>query len=438
MKKRNLLSPVLVVTLATFAMASVSVTAPANNSTVSPTVQYVATATTNCSKGVSAIGIYTAPGQRAYSVAGAKLNTLLTLNPGSYNTVVQAWDNCGGSSSTPVKITVGGSSQNGVHISAPANLSNVSSPVNFVASATTSCSKGVSGWGIYTGPGQLAYRTLGSSLNAKVALPSGTHSITVQEWDHCGGTSKAPLTITVGSGNPGANTFADLHLKGGWQGYALLPTSYAICASCSPNGPQATWSRATGVSSPSVSGNSAKHNIGGQTQYADILWNNHLIGDFSSQGIHDYNHAIIPNVHNFVYDVYFFGDNLPLSQALEFDINQFFGGQGFIWGHECRIAGGHEWDIWDNANSHWIKTGIPCNPINNAWNHLVIKVQRTASNQLLFQSITLNGSTATLNHLEPSGNGHNWYGITVNYQQDGNVRQQPYSIWLDKFNFTYW
>jgi hypothetical protein len=68
----------------------------------------------------------------------------------------------------------------------------------------------------------------------------------------------------------------------------------------------------------------------------------------------------------------------------------------------------------------------------------VIKVQRTASNQLLFQSITLNASTATLNHLEPSGNGHNWYGITVNYQQDGNVRQQPYSIWLDKFNFTYW
>ena len=55
MKKRNLLSPVLVVTLATFATASVTVTAPANNSTVSPTVQYVATATTNCSKGVSAI-----------------------------------------------------------------------------------------------------------------------------------------------------------------------------------------------------------------------------------------------------------------------------------------------------------------------------------------------------------------------------------------------
>jgi putative component of toxin-antitoxin plasmid stabilization module len=437
MKKRNLFPLMLVVTFAMSALAGVTVTAPANNSTVSPTVQYIATATTSCSKGVSAIGIYTAPGQRVYSVSGAKLNTLLTLNPGIYNTVVQAWDHCGGSSTAPIKITVGGSTQRGVHISAPANLSNVSSPVNFVASATTSCSKGVSGMGIYTGPGQLAYHARGSSLNTSLSLAAGTYSITVQEWDHCGGTSKAPLTITVGSGRPGSNTIADLHLKGGWQGYALLPTSYAICASCNPNGPQATWSRFTGVSSPSVSGNSAKHNIGGQTQYADILWNNHLIGDFSSQGIHDYNHAIIPNVHNFVYDVYFFGDNLPLSQALEFDINQFFGGQGFIWGHECRIAGGHEWDIWDNVKQHWIPTGIACNPINNAWNHLIIKVQRTSSNQLLFQSITLNGSTATLNHLENPGNGHNWYGITVNYQQDGNVRQQPYAIWLDRFNFTY-
>ena len=438
MKKYYLLPLFLIASLATPSFAGVAVTAPANNSTVSPTVQYIATATSSCSKGVSAIGIYTAPGQRAFTAPGAHLNTLLTLNPGIYNTVVQAWDNCGGSSSTPVKITVGGSPQRGVNISSPANLTTVSSPVKFVASATTACSKGVSGMGIYTAPGKLAYHANGSSLNTSLSLPSGTHSIVIQEWDHCGGSAKAPLTITVGSGNPGNNTFTNLHVKNGWQGYALLPTSYAICTTCSPNGPQATWSRTVGVSSPSLSGNSARHDIGGKTQYADILWNNHLIGDFSSQGIPDYNKVIVPNVHNFVYDVYFFGDNLPLSQALEFDINQFFGGKGHIWGHECRIAGGHEWDIWDNVNTRWIKTGIPCNPINNAWNHLVLKVQRTASGQLLYQSITLNGNTATLNHLENPGNGHNWYGITANYQQDGNVRQQPYSIWLDKFNFTYW
>src|SRR5437879_13549014 len=66
-------------------------TAPANNSTVGASVQFVATATTSCSKGVSAMGIYTAPGVRAYVVIGASLNTTLNLNSGTYGTVVQEW-----------------------------------------------------------------------------------------------------------------------------------------------------------------------------------------------------------------------------------------------------------------------------------------------------------------------------------------------------------
>lgn len=290
--------------------------------------------------------------------------------------------------------------------------------------------------GIYTAPGVLAYVVNGASLNTNLNLGSGTYNTAVQEWDNCGGASKTPVTITVNSGPSNKKTFSNLHLSGGWTGYALLPTSYNICSSCSPNGPQETWSRWTGVSSPSVSGNSAQHNIGGQTHYADVLWNNHLIGDFSSQGLPDTSHTIVPNVHNFTYDVYFYANNIALSQALEFDINQFFGGKSFIWGHECRIAGGHQWDVWDNPAQHWHATGIPCNPI-NGWNHLVIQVQRTSSNQLLFQSITLNGVTSNVN-FTTNPTSTSWYGITVNYQQDGNSTQQSYSIWLDKFNFTYW
>jgi hypothetical protein len=37
-----------------------------------------------------------------------------------------------------------------------------------------------------------------------------------------------------------------------------------------------------------------------------------------------------------------------------------------------------------------------------------------------------------------SPTGTNWYGVTINYQQDGNKKQTPYSIWLDKLNFSYW
>jgi hypothetical protein len=295
--------------------------------------------------------------------------------------------------------------------------------------------------GIYTAPGKLVYTVSGAKLNHAITLNANTtYYTTVQEWDNCGSSSWANITVHVGSGSTSpttsGKTFANLHAKSGWTGYGLLPTSYAICSSCTPGGPRVTWARYTGVSSPALSGSSTQHKIGGTTQYADVLWNNHLIGDFSSQGLPDTSKTLVPSLHNFTYDVWFYANNIAASQALEFDINQFFGGKSFIWGHECRIGGGHQWDVWDNPNQRWHATGIPCNPV-NGWNHLVIQVQRTTSNTLLFKSITLNGKTANTNYTSyPTKT--SWYGVTINYQQDGNYAQKAYSIWLDKLNFSYW
>ena len=422
-------------TLATSAFAGVTVTSPSNNSTVSSPVHYVATASTSCSKGVSAMGIYTAPYVLAYSVNGASLDTNLTLSPGTYNTTVQEWDNCGSSSTTPITITVS-SGGSGVYVTKPTNNSTVTSPVNFVATATSSCSKGVASMGIYTAPFVLAYSVNGASLNTSLTLSAGTYNTVVQEWDNCGGSASTPITITVSGGS--GSTFSNLHAGVGWTGYALLPPGYGICSTCKSSGPQVTWAMTQKIASPSVSGSSTKFDIGGTTDYADVLYNNHLIGDFSSQGMPDTGHTLVPTLHNFTYDVYFYGTNLELSQALEFDINQFFNGPGYIWGHECRIAGGHEWDTWDNVGKKWVDTGVACNPLSNSWNHLVIQVQRTSSNQLLFQSITLNGVTNTLNITRPPGTAVGWYGITINWQYDGNSKQNAYSVYLDKLNFTYY
>jgi len=52
------------------------------------------------------MGIYTAPGVLAYVQNGAALDTLLPLAAGTYNTVVQAWDKCGGALKAPATITV--------------------------------------------------------------------------------------------------------------------------------------------------------------------------------------------------------------------------------------------------------------------------------------------------------------------------------------------
>ncbi|MGA9393557.1 MAG: hypothetical protein WBV69_24210 [Candidatus Sulfotelmatobacter sp.] len=322
----------------------------------------------------------------------------------------------------------------GVSVSSPANNSTVQGSVNFVASADTSCSKGVASMGIYTAPYQLAYTGGGSNLNHSLALASGTYNTTIVAWDNCGGASTAAIKVSVTAGS-GGNSFSNLQHSGGWSGYGQGPPNFVDC-SPSPCDGVSYW-MGQGINSPSLSGVASEFAIGGSTPYMDALWNNHLIGDLSSQGMPDPNHTIVPNLHNFTYDVYFWGSNLGLAQALEFDINQFFNNMGFIWGHECRIAGGNEWDVWDNQSAHWIPTGIPCHPNNNAWNHLTIKVQRTSNNQLTYQSITLNGVTSNLNWTYNPGSAPGWYGVTVNYQMDGNYKQNAYDVYLDKLTFTY-
>jgi hypothetical protein len=372
------------------------------------------------------MGIYTAPGVLAYSSGGASLNTNLALNPGTYNTVVEEWDNCGGAATSPITITVG--SQSAVDITSPTNNSIVGSPVNFAATATSSCAKGVESMGIYTAPGQLAYVAAGSSLNTNLSLSPGVYNAVVAEWDKCGGAATSQVTISV------ENSFDELQSDSGWTGYGQGPPNFIDCTKC---GPQISWTMTQGIQSPSLSGSATEFSIGGTGPYWDALFNNHLIGDQSSQGLPDPNHKLVSALHNFTYDVYFYGTSLNSSQALEFDINQFFDNMGFIWGHECRIAGGNEWDIWDNLNQRWMPTGINCNPKNNSWNHLTIQAQRTSSNQLLYQSITLNGVTNTLNQTYSPGSVPGWWGVTVNYQMDGNYVQAPYSIFLDNLTFLY-
>src|ERR1700680_3619808 len=184
-----------------FASAWVGVSTPTSGSTVSSPVHIVASSTSTCSKGVSAIGVYTAPNVLAHVVSGANLDTNLNLGSGTYNLVVQEWDNCNGSTTAPITITVGGSAS-GVQVVTPISNSTVASPTHYVASASTACPKGVSAMGIYTGPNQLAYTVGGSSVDTNLNLNPGSYNTVVQAWDNCGSSTTMPVNVTV-SGNAG-------------------------------------------------------------------------------------------------------------------------------------------------------------------------------------------------------------------------------------------
>jgi hypothetical protein len=178
--------------------ASVNVTSPANGSTVSSPVKYVATATSTCAKGVSSMGVYV-NNQRVVVQNGASLSDSLTLSNGTYDTVVQEWDACGGSTTEAVKITVNGQSgtSTAVVVSSPVNNSTVSSPVTFSAKATTAaCAKGIAAIGVYV-DNALAYKINGAVLQTSLAIKAGPESTVVQAWDNCGGAIKTPVKITV-------------------------------------------------------------------------------------------------------------------------------------------------------------------------------------------------------------------------------------------------
>jgi len=322
-----------------------------------------------------------------------------------------------------------------VSVSSPVNGNTVSSPVQYIATATTStCSKGVASMGIYVDD-KLVYVVDGTSMNTHINASSGTHNTVVEEWDFCGGASFTALKINVGGVTTG-HVLSNIQASSGWKQWGELAPAYNICpAPC--NG--VTFWMTQGIRSPSRSGNATEFFLGGSTPYSDVLFSNPLIGQGSTQGLPDSSHTLLPTIHNFTYDAYFFSSDISVSQVLEFDVSMYFNGLKLIWGQQCRIAGGHEWDIWDNVHGGWVPTGAACNPVNNGWNHVTIHMQRLSNNWLLFQSITLNGVTANINRsYGPSSAPSNWWGITVNYQMDGNHLQSPYTTYLDNFSLTYW
>src|SRR5579863_368777 len=221
--KKCCLSLLLLALAAVPAFASVNVSAPMNGQTTGNNVQFIASANTSCPSGVAAMGIYIND-NLVYTANGASLNTQLPLGAGWNYAVIQDWDYCGGVSKTAVNINVTNSA--GISVSAPANGATVSSPANFVATATTGCSAGVGAIGIYVN-NNLVYTANGASLNTQLPLGAGWNNVVVQDWDNCGGVSKQAMNINV-TGSSG-NTLWAIQGTGGWNQWGELQPTMDTC-----------------------------------------------------------------------------------------------------------------------------------------------------------------------------------------------------------------
>ncbi|MGA9718934.1 MAG: alkaline phosphatase family protein [Acidobacteriaceae bacterium] len=183
----------LAIAAATHAFASVAVTSPAANSTVTSPVHYVATATTNtCSKGVASMGVYV-NNKLIYTVKGTSLNTYVTLAAGAEHTVVEEWDYCGGASYTTINLTVKSSTPQGPTVSIQSSPTSISEGESSTLTVTAGNATQVT----VSGSDGSTYN-LQPTGGTQVVTPSSTTTYTA-EATGAGGNASATTTVAVGS-----------------------------------------------------------------------------------------------------------------------------------------------------------------------------------------------------------------------------------------------
>ncbi len=169
--------------------SGVTVSSPTNNSTVTSPATYAATASAGaCSSGIASMGIYVS-NQLVYVVNGATINTQLNLNPGLGYTVVQAWDNCGGSTSAIINVAV--------QATAVVTTSLSANPISITAGTSASLKVNAANANqvTITGTDGSSY-TLPSNGGTQSVKPTTTTAYTVNA-SGTGGTASASATVNV-------------------------------------------------------------------------------------------------------------------------------------------------------------------------------------------------------------------------------------------------
>jgi hypothetical protein len=222
--------------------------------------------------------------------------------------------------------------------------------------------------------------------------------------------------------------------SGNWQSFGQIGPKFADCpAPCS----EAAWQQVFGISSPSKSGHATEFDLNPKLPAADVLFTAGLIGTTSPQ-IPDADHQLLPTLHNFTYAADFYVTDASTTSALEFDVSLFMEGiAGITFGTQCAKLQDGAWDIWNNATGQWVSSGDPCRFV-NGWNHVTLTFQRQSNNDTLYQTITLNGTTYTIDkEYSPGTAPAGWWGLAANYQMDSDGAGDPMKTYVDNLSVTY-
>jgi len=226
----------------------------------------------------------------------------------------------------------------------------------------------------------------------------------------------AILLTAVLMGSISAQTVAsNIQSMHGWQ-------SCSVCAGARGAGAPASHYLQQGVSSPSLSGHSARAHLSATKPFAGALW-------WKQLGAKD------ARAH-FIYNLFFYLKTPRASQALEFDVNQSNGRKKFIFGTQCNIAAGGVWDVYDPAGHAWRSTGVHCGISAFKWHHLTWEVFRDSS-RVHYVSVTLDGAKHFINR-SYNARSSSVHEINVAFQMDATRSHPAYDTWLDSMSLKSW
>lgn len=310
-------------------------------------------------------------------------------------------------------------------VSSPLDQSSSTSPIHVVANATPK--NPLFFMRVYID--QLAvYFTFTNSIDTQIFVGPGQHKVEVMAEDNQGYISDTIVNVNVTS-QAQQTTISGIQNMPGWQSCsAVFPAGSGrdgqLCAAGNANPPTSTMT--PGQASPAMDGQSAEFSMSGPNGYSNELYFNAIAGG--------------NNVSHFTYDLYFYIDNPSAPQALEFDLNQTFGGNRWVWGSECNFKGDTppSWDIWDDEAGLWRQTNVPCNAFPaNQWTHLVWNFERVG-NQVHYISLQVGDQTYTVDTYYNNQIDWTLEEIDTAFQMDLPQPPVAYNVWLDQVNLTAW
>ncbi|HTS06316.1 MAG TPA: hypothetical protein VMP68_12100 [Candidatus Eisenbacteria bacterium] len=295
-------------------------------------------------------------------------------------------------------------------IASPGNGANVESPIPLVAEANPPDP-------IYTlrvyVDGLAVLYTPRSSLNQLIWMANGRHIIELVAEDVAGYIATTSMQANVTSQGPGALNIQDSF---DWVSCSAV----IVNSTCAAGLGVATSTLALHQARPSLDGSAARFSLSGKTAYSNELYWTPIGGGNS--------------VSHFTYDLYFYIDHGNAPQSLEFDVNQTFGNTRWTWGTQCDFNQTHEWNVWDPFHGIWVPIPIPCNHFpSETWIHLVWQLERIG-NRVHYISVNVADHTYPVDVYYDAQPKWDQEEIDIAFQMDGNYKQEPFNVWLDKVN----